>query len=69
MEHKEIVVQTEQVACVGGLFNAKQRVEVAGSSRCCDPFCHGASGGIALATTVSNSGCAIDAFSQSIRTL
>jgi hypothetical protein len=69
MEHKEIVVQTEKVSCVGRLFDTKQRIEVTRSSGCGDPFCHGAGGEVTLETTVSNNGCAINAFGQSIRTL
>jgi hypothetical protein len=38
VEHERIVVEAEQVARVGGLFDREKRIEVAGSCRRCDPL-------------------------------
>jgi hypothetical protein len=56
MEHEEIVVKAEKMACVGRLFDSNERIEVAsGSNGCSDPFCQGAGGEIALEKEVSSS--------------
>jgi hypothetical protein len=52
MEHERIVVEAQEMASVGCLFQSKERIEVTRARSGCDPFGHCTGWQIALNTLV-----------------